>query len=378
MTNPSGENVSPRNDSGIYSPAYILSRANFGSLIAIGAVLVVVAAAFAWTAGWLSPKRLTPGEVVDQFERTNGLHAGFRRNHPKGICFAGHFDSSGAGQTLSKAEVFRPWATPVFGRFAIASGQPYLPDTAMSVRSMALNFTLRNGEVWRMAMNGIPVFTVASVQDLYDQLVAATPDPKTGKPDPARLAAFMKSHPADAQAVAVVKATPLASGFANTTFNSLDAFLFVNARGDKRAVRWAMIPDDPFQPAKPDLTQATRPNFQFDDLITRMRLGPIRYHLVVTLGQPGDQTTDPSKAWPPDRDHIDLGVLTLDRVDDEAHGACRDVNFDPLILPAGVEASDDPILSARSATYAQSFKRRAAEHPPVSAVHLPSNSEGMH
>ena len=34
------------------------------------------------------------------------------------------------------------------------------------------------------------------------------------------------------------------------------------------------------------------------------------------------------------------------------------VNYDPLVLPVGVQGSDDPILAARSAVYAVSFNRR--------------------
>lgn len=37
---------------------------------------------------------------------------------------------------------------------------------------------------------------------------------------------------------------------------------------------------------------------------------------------------------------------------------CRDVNYDPLVLPTGVTGSDDPVLAARSAVYAVSFNRR--------------------
>jgi len=32
--------------------------------------------------------------------------------------------------------------------------------------------------------------------------------------------------------------------------------------------------------------------------------------------------------------------------------------FDPLVLPAGIAPSDDPLLSARSAVHSQSFTRR--------------------
>ncbi|MEO6228000.1 MAG: catalase, partial [Thermomonas sp.] len=37
---------------------------------------------------------------------------------------------------------------------------------------------------------------------------------------------------------------------------------------------------------------------------------------------------------------------------------CRDINFDPLVLPTGVEGSGDPVLAARSAVYSVSFNRR--------------------
>jgi catalase len=38
------------------------------------------------------------------------------------------------------------------------------------------------------------------------------------------------------------------------------------------------------------------------------------------------------------------------------------------VLPAGIKASDDPLLSARSAAYSQSFTRRAGEPKTPSAA----------
>ena len=46
---------------------------------------------------------------------------------------------------------------------------------------------------------------------------------------------------------------------------------------------------------------------------------------------------------------------------DEADGPCRDYNYDPTILPTGIRLSDDPLLAARSSSYAKSFDLRAAE-----------------
>lgn len=37
------------------------------------------------------------------------------------------------------------------------------------------------------------------------------------------------------------------------------------------------------------------------------------------------------------------------------------MNFDPLVLPTGVAPTADPILRARSAAYAESYRRRAKE-----------------
>jgi catalase len=38
------------------------------------------------------------------------------------------------------------------------------------------------------------------------------------------------------------------------------------------------------------------------------------------------------------------------------------------VLPAGIATSDDPILSARSAVYSQSYTRRGGEQKQPSAI----------
>ncbi|MEJ1978209.1 MAG: catalase [Acetobacteraceae bacterium] len=158
-------------------------------------MIVLATGGFAYAGGWFSPGLLTQERFIDTFQQVFGLHPGFRRNHAKGVCIAGSFESNGQGVRLSKAEVFAPGRVPVLGRFAIAGGQPYAADSAVSVRSMALRFTQPDGEEWRTGINSIPVFSVNTPQAFYDQLAAAKPDPATGKPDPAALKAFFDSHP---------------------------------------------------------------------------------------------------------------------------------------------------------------------------------------
>jgi catalase len=227
-----------------------------------------------------------------------------------------------------------------------------------------------------MAMIHLPVFVVKDVQGFYDLLLASRPDPATGQPDPATMAAFVAAHPEFVQAMHVIKSDPPPSGFATATYHSLNAFRFVNAGGTTTPVRWSMVPSEPSPPAEAGQDRSQDKSYLFDDMLARLGRGPLQWHLVVTLGLPGDVTNDPTLPWPPERQRVDVGTLTIDRAETEAPGNCRDMVFDPLVLPWGIEPSDDPMLSARSATYSESLRRRDGEPKTPSAVQVPPNNRG--
>jgi catalase len=351
------------------SPAQIAMRMGV-----IGILVLAIVGSFAYVAGWLSPGLLTPSRLTDGFEQVFGLHPGFRRNHAKGVCIDGYFDSNGAGERLSKANVFRPGRVPVIGRFSLPGGNPYVADAPTTVRGLGFALRPAGGEEWRMATLDIPVFLVNTPQAFYDQLLASKPDPATGKPDPDKMKTFLAAHPETMRAFTIIKAEPFSSGFENATYHSLNTFRFVNADGVSAPVRWEIVPVDPFKPA--DAVVTTNKNYLFDNLITRIHSGPVQWRLNLTLGQPGDPTNDATLPWPADRQHIDVGTLTIDHIEGEAEGACRDVNFDPLVLPDGIEPSDDPLLSARSAVYSQSFTRREGETKSPSAVITSDDGKG--
>ncbi|MET0230345.1 MAG: catalase family peroxidase [Rhodanobacteraceae bacterium] len=342
-------------------------------LALIGAVLGSVIIAFAWTGGFLSPHAVTPAKFIDTFVAASGPHPGFRSNHAKGVCFTGYFEGSGEGTRYSKAIVFEKIRTPIVGRFALAGGQPYAADAERTVRSMALRFELANGEDWRAGMNNVPVFVVSTPAAFYEQLTAGAPDPKTGKPDPAKMKAFVDAHPETARAIAIVKAHAVSSGFGDETYNSINAFRFVDAHGRSTPVRWSAVPVQPSRPAPADAPAPTDKNALFDAFVADVASHPLQWHLVATIAKAGDPVNDATQAWPDDREHVDLGTVTVDRAESEDAGYCRDINYDPLVLPSGIEASDDPLLSARSAVYSRSFRRRAGEDKPASAVSVPGN-----
>ncbi|HET7333325.1 catalase family peroxidase [Dyella sp.] len=342
-----------------------LSRSSIVLRLAlIALVLLVIVLAFGYVGGWLTPHRLTAQRLVDQLQANAGVFPGYRRNHAKGVCVMGYFDSNGQAQTYSVAQVFAPGRTPVVGRFAVPGGSPYVPDSSVPIRSMALRFTQANGQQWRTGMNSMPVFPVATPQAFYELLQAQQPDPSTGKPNPAKLGAFFAAHPETAAFGAWIKTAKPSASYATDSYWSLNAFELVDASGQKHAVRWRMVPE-----ARDAAIGGSDANYLDADLAQRLAQGPQRWHLLITLANPGDPTNDATQSWPADRREIDAGTLVLTGTEAQESGACRDINYDPTVLPHGIEISDDPLLPARSAAYATSYLRRTSEE-----AHLPGTA----
>lgn len=345
-----------------------LIRANPVPLAIIGLVLAAAVGGLAYAGGFLSPARLGPDKIANALEAGGGgAHEGFRRAHAKGICIAGRFTATPAARELSRAKVFDGSVVPVTGRLAEATPDPYAKDAMVGVRSMALRLLPAGGEEWRTGMNDTPGLHVSTPEAFYENALASAPDPRTGKPDPAKMAAYLARHPETVAFMARMKAKPLAAGFANDTYNGINGFVFVASDGRRRLVRWSMEAEDPFSSLTPEERKSKPANYMFDDLLARVQQSPIRWRLMATLAQAGDPNRA-AEVWPAGRQKVEMGELVIDHVESEATGNCRDFNFDPLVLPPGIAPSDDPIPFARSAVYATSFRRRASEHTPPSAV----------
>ena len=333
----------------------------------VAIIVFAVVGAFLYLGGWFSPHKLNPARFTDGFEQAFGVHSGFRRNHAKGVCVTGFFESNGQGARLSKAGVFQPGRVPVVGRFSIGGGDPYAADGPGSVRALALQFSQPDGQEWRTAMIHLPIFPFKDPQGFYDNMIAALPDPITHRPDPEKMNTFLVNHPETVRAFGIIKSHPLSTGFDNTAFYALTAFNFVDANGTSTPVRWYLTPVQPFAAADPAAPQTDK-NYLFDALIASIHQHPLQWRVIVIVGQPGDSTNDSSSPWPDTREQVDVGTVTLDTIESEETSPTRDINFDPLVLPSGIRPSDDPLLSARSAVYSQSFTRRAGEKKEPSAI----------
>ena len=340
-------------------------------LALIGAVLAVIAGLFAWAGGWLTPARVSGGSIADAIEANTGkVFAGTRRAHAKGLCVSGAFVANGAGVALSRAPLFVAGTYAVTGRFSLAGPNPGASDGRNVFHALGLRFALPGGVEWRMALDHVPTFIVATPADFQALMVASTPVAATGKPDPVRMAAFLAAHPETARFMAMMKAAPLPSSFANGTYYSIDAFRFTSAAGVTQAVRWQFEPEDAFGELDKSKLDQMPNDALFDEYIVRSRKGPVRWHLMIVPANPGDRTDNGTIAWGPSHRKIDVGTLTLDNAATETTGNYRDLVFDPLILPPGVAASDDPLLAGRSAAYSASFRRRAREGAPADPLSI--------
>jgi catalase len=326
-----------------------------GSLALIAGGVAFVAASFAYTAGWFSPERLTPQKLVDGFTGPSGPPLGHRRNHAKGICFTGVFESNGAGSELSHAQVFAQGKYPVIGRFNLGTPNPDADDSKERVRGLGVMISTPDGQEWRMAMIDPPFFPVASPEAFRALQIASA------SKEPDAMAKFAAAHPEIAAFGGWAKSAPWTGSYAEEPYNGLNSFIFTDSAGNDHAVRWSLTPEAQPVPVPPEELAKRGPNFLETEITDRIKKGPARWTMRVMVANAGDQTADPSKAWPQDRRSVDVGLLVVQQVEAEADGPCRDINFDPTVLPDGIRTSDDPFPAARSAAYRVSYDRRTAE-----------------
>lgn len=247
---------------------------------------------------------------MTQFQKNGGTFAGYRRNHAKGICVSGYFQSTGNATRYSVAEVLAPGARArVIGRFSIPGTNPYAWDSGTPIRGMALQLTQADGEQWRTAMNAAPAFPVATPEGDFEFMQAQQPSPATGDPDPRKLAAFFATHlTANAFRLWDQNAKPSAS-YATMSYNSLDSFELVDASGRRRAVRWSMMPE---AAADSSRVLGDAADYLAADLRRRLARGPLRWRLEIMFANPDDSVDDAAKAWPADHHRIvDAGTLMI-------------------------------------------------------------------
>ncbi|WP_460160780.1 catalase family peroxidase [Pseudomonas sp. S2_B10] len=339
----------------------------------IAAITGSIALGFAWTAGLIGGRTTTRtflGDSLANFE------PGFRRAHGKGMCFAGTFHSNGAAAHLSYARVFSQGQAPAIGRFSVGAVDPHAADNSSATVSMALLLTAEDRSQWRMKLNNAPYFDTRSPEGFLAQQQALKPDTRTGKPDPARVAAFLADYPEARKALARKASAPWPSSFSGAQYNVINAFVLLSSDGKRQPVRWFMRPHATFSAFSTEQRAKVSHDFLFDDLRQRLAQGPLSWDLVLQLADASDLIDDPSQPWPEQRPQVTAGTLEVTGVFDQVNGACRDVNFDPTLVPAGITLSADPVLAARAGIYSHSYNARLREIALGKATDAVGKKEG--
>jgi hypothetical protein len=140
-----------------------------------------------------------------------------------------------------------------------------------------------------------------------------------------------------------------------------------------------MVPFQAFQPVT-EPTEGDK-NYLFDALIASIHSHPLQWHLVVTIGQPEDPTNDPTIPWPPDRQQVDAGTSTIDRIESDDHrrrdgGFARRLPYAPGNSSAAGHLNPD---FDRHSVYKSDMHEAATFFPPLSRQErfLASSSEKL-
>lgn len=296
--------------------------------------------------------------MVSAIEGVFGVTKGERRNHIKGTCALGEFVGSKEAAVYSRSELFSGKQVPVVARFSVTGGNPKVPDTVKNVRGMALQFQLRSGGLHQMAMLNTPMFGAASPQTFLDLMLVLQPDPATGKPDPEKMKAFKASHPDNLAQSQYLAANNPPVSYANSGYWGIHTFKFIDKGNKTTLVRWRFVPQDGEKRLNDEELKTAGANFLEPALVARAQQGPVRWDMLVTIGQPGDPEDNPTLSWPEGRKEINAGTLSISAAMPQKGGACEAINYDPLVMVDGIAPTDDPVLKFRSPAYAVSFGKR--------------------
>lgn len=330
--------------------------------LCIPSLMSVVACAAA-TLSLPSFAQVDPTRMVDAFERAGGKHEGFRRSGAKGICATAEFVGSAQGRELSSSSAFSGRPVPVVARFSIGGGNPKAPDNGKSQRNLALQFDLPNNETWQMGNISAPIFGASSPEQMLARLDAGAPDPDTKKPNLDKVKAFNDANPETLLQGKYFASQPVPASFGAVNYWGVHAFAFVNAGGKKQYGKWIFEPVGGTQGLTDEEAQAKGPEFLHADLRQRVAAGGVSFDFNLQLAQPGDKLDSAVTPLPQDRPKVTLGRLTIKAVAPDPSGPCVAINFNPMVLPKGVEPSADPMLAGRAAPYAVSLGRRLGEGP---------------
>ena len=325
------------------------------ALVRAASVLVVLVG----SAGWSGAAEFDPVAAVDALQTIARNPPGFRPSHAKGICAVGRFEPTPDAAGFSKAAHFKA-GVPALARLSVAGGNPQASDKGRTARGLAVALTLPDGAEHHLVMLSVPVFIVDDPANFVPFIEARLPDPATGKPDPERIKAFSAQHPETTRQAEYLAQAPVPASYATSPFFGINTFVFIDEAAQRRPARWVFEPVAGRAGLSAEQLGNGPDEFLADELRQRLGRGAVEWDVFLQIPTADDPLDDPTVAWPDSRERVRVARLSLTAADGPGEqGACQAMMFDPLLLPDGIEPSDDPVLLVRSAAYAESLTRRS-------------------
>jgi catalase len=299
----------------------------------------------------------TPEQIIDAMNGVFGKQApDSRAVHAKGIVLTGTFKPADSASTVTTAPHLQKANTRITVRFSNFAGLLNIPDTdaGATPRGMAIRFHLADGSETDIAAHSFNGFPTPTADGLREFLIAlAASGPSAAKPTPIEV--FLGSHPSAKNFVETLD--PPSASWATVSYFGVNTFKFTNAQGVVTFGRYQIRPEAGEHFLSKDEIAKADPNYLSAEIRERVGRGAIRFNLGLQIADAGDKLEDPSITWPETRRKVQLGTVEIDKLVPVSAAAQRDLLFNPIALPAGIEPND-PMIKIRSDAYLVSFRRR--------------------
>jgi catalase len=280
----------------------------------------------------------------------NGPHSGSRPNHAKGFLCKARFVPSPEAATLSRAAHFHA-PTEALVRFSDFGGYPNVPDDSpgASPYGMSVKFLLPDGGDTDIVGHSTPFFPASNAKEFNNFLEALGGGGSA-------MASYIATRPAAAQFVKSLRPAPVS--YATLSYFYINAFRFVDAKGEERNVRYSMQALEIEAYLSATAAKSAGADYLRPEFAGRLKAGPVRFDYIAQIAEASDITSDPTAYWPAQRRHVGLGTLTIGSVVADSDDVQRKTLFDPGNLTDGIAFSDDPMVAVRSQVYNLTFARR--------------------
>ena len=292
-----------------------------------------------------APHPETKVRQIEQFDGARDVNPAELRKHTTGTCALGSFVGVPGAAMYSRAPFFAGQSVPVVARFSLVGGDAKASGVERNARNMALAFRLPDGSLQHVSLTNAQEFSSAAPSSLLYK-----------RPNAKDVRAFVGGR-ADSlgRALAEYEST---AGYADEVYYGIRILKLVNRADKATFARWRLIPQDG-EMTRSDPTSASTPGTVLEQaLIKRTRQGPVRWDMLVTLGEPSDSEGDLPIRWPATREELHLGTLTIWSTMPQKGAGCRKIIYDPPLLGDGIAS-----LRERTQLMAMPGLLRAAEEP---------------